>query len=159
MNRYQQIYVEKVTLNMGIGAPGEKLEKSLRLLSNLTHAKPVATFTKKRIPTWSLRPGLSIGCKVTLRGLKAHDFLKKLLAARNNLLKEQNFDDSGNFSFGIPEYLDIPGAEYDMQLGIVGLETAVTLVRPGFRIKIRHIHKRKIPSRHRITKEEAVEFI
>lgn len=159
MNQMQEIYVEKVTLNIGVGGPGENLEKATRLLQNLTNMKPVSTTTKKRIPGWGLRPGLKIACKVTTRGEKAKELLKKLLAAKDNVLKEKNFDKSGNFSFGIAEYLDIPGAEYDMKVGIIGLESAVTLARPGFRIKKRKIMARRIPKHHEITKEDAINFV
>ncbi|MEK6934481.1 MAG: 50S ribosomal protein L5 [Nanoarchaeota archaeon] len=159
MNKMKEIQVERVTLNIGTGGPGEGLDKAMKLLKNLTGLKPVATTTNKRIPSWGLRPGLQIGCKVTLRGKKAEAFLKSLFEAKSNQLEPSNFDNQGNFSFGISEYLDIPGAEYDMSIGIIGLETAVTLSRPGFRIKNRRIMSRKIPTRHRITKEESIEFI
>ena len=41
----------------------------------------------------------------------------------------------------------------------MGLEACVTLERPGFRIKRRKVMKRKIPSKHRVTKEEAISFV
>jgi len=159
MNPMQEIRIEKLTLNIGTGGPGETMDKSTRLLKNLTGMQPVETTTKKRIPGWSIRPGLNIGCKVTLRREKAEKFLSRLLEAKNNTLKPKNFDKNGNFSFGIGEYLDIPEAEYDMKIGIIGLEVAVTLSRPGFRISKRKIHRKKIPNEIRITKEEAVNFI
>ncbi|MFH1592546.1 MAG: 50S ribosomal protein L5 [Candidatus Woesearchaeota archaeon] len=159
MNKMQEIYVEKVTLNMGTGEPGDKLDKAMKLLKTLTNSKPVTTKTKKRIPGWGIRPGLQIGCKVTLRGKRAHELLVKLFAAKGNNLRDKNFDDAGNVSFGIPEYLDIPGAEYDMEIGIIGLEAAVTLARPGFRIKKRRIMRRSIPKNHRIGKEDAIKFV
>ena len=65
----------------------------------------------------------------------------------------------GNISFGIHEYMDIPGAKYDPKIGMMGLEVCVTLERPGFRIKRRKIMKKKIPNKQKITKEESVEFI
>ena len=153
MNKMREICVDKITLNIGTGGPGENLDKAMKLLNNLTNIKAVSTATKKRIPGWGLRPGLKIGCKVTLRGKKADEFLRKLLAAKNNMLKEKNFDAEGNFSFGIPEYLDIPTAVYDSQIGIIGLEVAVSLARPGFRVKRRHIMPRKISKKHKISKE------
>ncbi len=159
MNKMQEIRVEKVTLNIGTGGPGEKLDKATKLLQNLTGVKPVSTSTKKRIPTWGTRPGLKIGCKVTLRGEKARNFLKRLLEAKGNRLKVSSFDQQGNVSFGIPEYLDIPGAEYDMSIGIIGLEAAVTLVRPGFRIARRRRLRKPIPKKAQIKKEEAMQFI
>ena len=159
MNKMQQIFVEKVTLNLGTGGPGENLDKALKLLKNLTGRKPLTTKTKKRIPTWGLRPNLQIGCKVTLRKQKADEFLKKLFDAKNNTIELKNFDKNGNFSFGIPEYIDIPGTEYDMSIGIIGLEAAVTLARPGFRIRKRHFLQRKIPRHHLISKQQAIKFV
>ncbi len=155
----RDIKIEKVTLNIGTGEPGDKLEKALKLLKNLSGETPVKTVTKKRIPTWKIRPGLQIGCKVTLRGEKGQKMLKRLLQAKGNKLRKENFDNNGNFAFGIKEYLDIPEAKYDADIGIIGLEVAVTLQRPGFRIKKRMVKPRKIPKKHRITKQEAIEFM
>lgn len=159
MNKMKEIRIEKISLNIGVGAPGENLDKAVKLLTNITGEKPVQTKAKKRIPTWSLRLGLAIGCKVTLRGKKAEQLLIKLFKAKQNKLSESKFDETGNISFGIPEYLDIPGVEYDMSIGIIGLEVAITLERPGFRIKRRNLQSKKIPKKHQITKQEAIEFI
>ena len=159
MNPMREIRIEKITLNMGVGAPGDKLDNSVKLLETISGAKAVRTQTMKRIPTWGVRPKLLIGCKVTLRGKKASEVLKKLLSAMNNYLPEKKFDDQGNFSFGIDEYINIAGVEYDQKLGIVGLEVAVTLERPGYRIKKRMLLKKKVPINHRINAEEAIEFM
>src|SRR3989344_4462176 len=157
-NKMKQINVAKLTLNIGIGEAGDKLNKATVLLTNIAKAKAVQTKTMKRIPTWGVRPKLAIACKVTLRKKKAEELLNRLLKAVDNKINESKFDDYGNFSFGIPEYIDIPGAEYDPNIGIIGLEAAVTLERPGFRIK-RRFMKSKIPARHKISKQEAIEFI
>ena len=154
----RKIYVEKVTLNIGVGEPGEKLEKAMKLLAMITNAKPVATSSKKRIPAWNIRPKLPIACKVTLRKEKAKELLARLLKAIGKLPAEK-FDNNGNFSFGIHEYIDIPGVEYSTEIGMFGLDVAVTLARPGYRIKYRRLKKKKIPKEHRISKEEAMEFI
>ena len=154
----KEILVEKVNLNIGTGGPGEKLEKATKLLEKVSGSKPVATKTLKRIPTWDIRPGLEIGCKVTLRRKKAEELLRKLLSAVNNKLPSSKFDDHGTVSFGISEYLNIPGIQYDASIGIIGLEVAVTLMRRGYRIKRRKIQTKKIPPRHNIKKEEAIDF-
>lgn len=159
MNPMQKIKIEKVTLNIGVGKDQAKLEKGILLLKNITGINPVKTFTNKRIPTWGLRPGLPIGCKLTLRKKKAEEALLRLLDAKDNKLSLKQFDKEGSIAFGIPEYIDIPNVKYDPKIGIMGLEVCVTLERPGFRIKRRRIMKRKIPKRHKITKEDAVEFI
>ena len=155
----KEIKVEKITLNLGVGEAGDKLNKALKLLENITNAKPVQTITMKRIPAWGIRPKLPIGAKVTLRGRKAEEVLKRLFRAIDNKLSLRKIDSSGNLSFGIKEYLDIPNVEYDPGIGVIGLEVAVTLERPGFRIKKRKLQKSKIGVKHLITKEETKEFI
>ena len=157
--KMREIKIEKVTLNIGTGEPGAKLDKAMKLLSSISGMKPVATKTKKRIPGWKIRPGLEIGCRVTMRKQLAKDVLKRLLTSINNKIESKRFDTNGNFSFGVKEYLEIPGVKYDPDIGIIGLEAAVTLQRPGFRITRRRIKKRKIHPKHLITKEEAMEFI
>ena len=62
-------------------------------------------------------------------------------------------------SFGIPEYIDIPGVEYDPIVGIIGLEAAITIERLGYRIKRRRIRTKKIAFSHLLRREEAQEFI
>lgn len=157
-NVMRTIRIHKITLNIGAGKNEEVLKKGLKLLQKLTPLKPVQTITKKRIPGWGLRPGLAIGCKVTVRK-GCEELLKRLLAAKENVLEEKNFDSQGNFSFGIPEYIDIEGLEYDPELKIMGLEAAVTLERPGFRVKKRKVQPSKVGKAHLITKEEAITFM
>lgn len=155
----RDIRIEKLTINIGVGEPGEKLDKAMKLLKSITGQKPIQTKSKKRIPTWNLRPGLPIACRVTLRKKLAEETLTRLLKAVENKLNPKCFDNLGNFSFGVREYIDIPGIEYDPEIGIIGLEAAVTLERPGYRIKRRKLRSKKIPNRHLINKEEAIEFV
>ena len=155
----RKIKIEKVTLNIGAGKNTALLEKGIKLLKNITNVNPVKTVTQKRIPAWGLRPGLPIGCKITLRKNAASDVLGRLLHAKNFTLKESQFDDNGNVAFGIHEYIDIPSVKYDPEIGIIGLEVCITLERPGFRIKKRRALTKKIPERHKITKEDAISFM
>jgi large subunit ribosomal protein L5 len=159
MNNMRQIKIEKVTLNIGVGKDPGKLDKGVKLIKSISNSTPVKTFTKKRIQEWGLRPGLPIGCKVTLRKTKAIETLKRLLESKEATLQNNNFDDEGNISFGIKEYIDIPGVDYDPDIGIMGLQVCITLKRNGFRIKHRNLNKRQIPKRHRIKKPEAIDFM
>jgi len=156
-NPMKEISIEKVTLNIGVGEAGDKLEKAVKLLKSIANQKPIKTRTFKRIPTWNIRPKLEIATKVTVRK-NSEELLKRLFSALDNKISEDKFDQNGNFSFGIDEYLNIPGVEYDPEIGIIGLNVAVTLQRPGFRVKKRRL-KSKIKKSHKITKEEAIEFI
>ncbi len=159
MNKMKEIRIEKITLNIGAGKNTELLEKGVKLLSTITGAKPVKTVTKKRIPTWGLRPGLPIGCKINLRGEKWEELLKTLFAAKDNKIQASQIDENSNIAFGIHEYIDVPGVKYDPEIGIIGFEVCVTLERPGFRVKKRRLRKNKVGAKHRITKQDAIDFL
>ena len=159
MNSMKNIRIEKITLNIGTGKDQNLLEKGIILLKAITGIPPVKTTTKKRIPVWGLRPGLPIGCKLTLRKDKANKILMKLIEAKDNILINKQFDEFGNLAFGIHEYIDIPGIEYDPKIGIMGLEVCVTLERSGFRVKKRFRKKNKVGKKHLIKKQDAIEFM
>ena len=111
-NKMKSIKVEKITLNIGVGQAGEKLDKAVMLLENMTSSKAVRTVTMERIPTWGIRPKLPIGAKLTLRGKKAEELLVRLFKAIDNAIPSSKFDSTGNLAFGIKEYIDIPNVEY-----------------------------------------------
>jgi large subunit ribosomal protein L5 len=158
MNPMRNIRVEKLTLNVGAGKDQGKLEKGIKLLKLITTIDPVKTVTMKRVPTWGLRPNLPIGCKITIRE-NVLDLLKRLLYAKNFRLKESNFDKNGSISFGVHEYVDVEGLEYNHDIGVMGFEVSITLERPGYRVKRRSLNKSKLGNHHKINKQEAIEFL
>ncbi len=158
-NKMRDIRIEKITLNIGAGKDTQKLERGVKLLTTLAGKPPVKTFTKKRIPGWGLRPGLPIGCKITLRRDEAVKLLPRLLSAKEGKLKPGQFDDQGNVAFGIHEYIEIPDVNYDPDIGLLGLQVCVTLERPGFRIKKRKMLKKQIPKTHNISKDDAISYM
>lgn len=153
----REIRIEKVTINIGVGEAGEKLEKAKKLLERLVNKKIVITKSHKR-STFGTPKGRPIGVKVTLRKKDAEEFLKKALEARDNNLPPNVFDLQGNFSFGVKEHIDIPGVKYDPEIGILGMDVCVTLERPGFRVQKKMI-SRKIGDRHKISKEESMQWV
>jgi large subunit ribosomal protein L5 len=158
-NKMRQIIIEKVTVNIGVGAPGEKLEQAKSLISRLTAERtPVETHARRRDPVFKLRVGLPIGTKVTLRGPDARTFLDKALAAKRRVLRQSNFDKQGNFAFGIHEYIDFPGVKYDPEIAMFGFDVCVSLGRAGRRVSIRKLRPASVGKRHRVTRDEAMEF-
>lgn len=153
------ILIEKVTVNIGVGAPGDKLEQAKSLLERLADGRqPVETHARRRDPVFKLRKGLPIGTKVTLRGDAAKSFLEKALIAKRRVLKGSNFDRQGNFAFGVHEYIDFPGAKYDPAIAMFGFDVCVSLGRPGRRITLRKLRSSPIGRKQRISRDEAIEF-
>ncbi len=152
------IFIEKVVVNIGVGTSGEKLEKAAKVLEELTEQTPSLRKARKSIKEWGVRKGEPIGVVVTLRRSKAIWFLLRALAAVDFTLRESQFDNMGNVSFGIREHILIPGARYDPNLGIWGMDIAVRLARPGYRVMYRRRCRQRIGSKQRVTKQEAIEY-
>ena len=150
----RDIRIAKVVLNIGVGADGNA-EKAKELLETITGRKAVITRTHKRT-TFGMARNRPIGAKVTIRK-GAKELVRKLLKAVKNKIKNSSFDNEGNFSFGIEEYILIPGMKYNPDWGILGMDVCVNLERPGFRVKRRKL-KSKIGKSHKISKEEAIAF-
>jgi len=155
-NKMRTIEIEKVVLNVGL--TGAELDKGVKLLSILSGRKAVKTKSKKRIPSFGIRPGLEIGAMVTIRGKKSEEFLKRLLASVGNKLKSKQINDE-DFSFGIAEYIEIPGMEYQRDIGMMGLNVSVVFQRKGKRVMLKKIKRGRFPKRQRVTKKEIIEFL
>jgi len=150
--------IEKVTINIGVGEAGERLKKAETVLQNITGHKPIETLSKTTNKDWGIREQMPIGCKVTLRGKDAHEFLKEALNTRENKMADYSFDDQGNLSFGIPDHTLFKSQKYDPNIGIFGMDISITMEKPGYRIKRRRIARRKIPHRYMVQKDETIKF-
>jgi large subunit ribosomal protein L5 len=151
--------IEKITVHIGTGESGERLTTAEKLLETIVKQKSVRANARKTIPAFSIKKKEPIGCKVTLRGKRANEFLKTAFNILENKLNASQFDKSGNFSFGIEEHTDFPGMKYDPSIGIFGMDVNVALKRAGYRISRRKIEQHKIPQSHRLTKEDAISFV
>ena len=154
-NIMREIKIEKVVL--GIGGTADYLEKGFKLLQLLTNKKPTKTKSTKRIPSLGVRPGLEVGAVVTLRK-DVHKFLKNMLIPLDNILKKKQISEN-NFSFGVKEYIEIPGIEYSREIGIMGFDVTVVFKRTGRRVKLRKVKRGKVPKRQVITKQEIIKFM
>ncbi len=155
----REIQLDKAVVNIGVGDAGERLLKAEKVLGMVTGKKPVRTIAKTTNRDFGIRQGMQIGCKVTIRGSEAEEFVKKALWIRENRIATWSFDPEGNFSFGISDYTDFPGMKYDPEIGIFGLDVSVSLVRPGRRIARRRIMRRRVPKHHRVSKKEGQEYV
>jgi len=155
----RRVRLEKVTVHIGVGQSGEALEKARTILSDLTGQKPSSQRARRTVKDFGIRKGEPIACKVTMRRDKAMQFAKRALEAVGNRLSESNFDDHGNFAFGVKEHIEMPGTKYVPELGIVGFDVIATMERPGFRVKRRRIRRSNVGKKHLVTKEEAIHFV
>ena len=150
--------IEKITINIGVGEAGERLKKAESVLESLTGQKPIQTLSRTTNKDWGIREQMPLGCKITLRGKKATEFLTDALNTRENKMAEYSFDDQGNLSFGIPDHTLFKTQKYDPNIGIFGMDISITMEKPGYRVKRKRIARRKIPSKYKIKREETMKF-
>lgn len=126
--------VEKVIINIGVGEAIQNpkaLDAAVNDLTLISGQKPVITKAKKSIAGFKLREGMSIGCKVTLRGERMYLFLDKLINIVLPRVRDfrgvspQAFDGRGNYSLGIKEQTIFPEIEYDKIDKIRGMEVVI----------------------------------
>jgi large subunit ribosomal protein L5 len=152
--------ISKVTVNVSLGQGGERLVKVAKVLEEITGQAPKFRKAKRTIRDFGIRRGENIAVAVTLKGEKAVSFLRRAFEAVGNRLKFSSFDNEGNVSFGIQEHINIPGVKYDPEIGVFGMDVCITIERPGYRVKKRRVKRaRRVPKRHRVTREEAAALL
>ena len=121
-NKMQVPKIEKVIINMGVGEAKENakvLESAIGDLEKITGQRAVTTKAKKSVANFKLREGMSIGCKVTLRGERMYEFVDRLINLALPRVRDfrgvnpNAFDGRGNYALGIKEQLIFPEIEYD----------------------------------------------
>lgn len=114
--------VEKVIINMGVGAAvadRKKLDEAVDHLTLLSGQKPQITRAKKAIAAFRLREGMPIGCRVTLRGQRMYEFLDRLITLALPRVRDfrgvnpKSFDGNGNYSLGLNEQFVFPEISAD----------------------------------------------
>ena len=156
MNRLEQKYVEtvkpslmkefnysssmeapkivKVVINMGVGDAidnPKNLDEAVEELTQIAGQKPVITKAKKSIANFKLREGMSIGCKVTLRGERMYEFLDKLFNISLPRVRDFHgvsataFDGRGNYTLGVKEQLIFPEINFDKVNKVRGMDVVI----------------------------------
>lgn len=123
--------LEKITLNMGLGAVKDNSKSFNVALDELTliaGQKAVPTISKKAISNFKVRENQKIGARVTLRGAKMYEFFDRLISIALPRVRDfrgvsdKSFDGRGNYSMGIKEQLIFPEIVYDKVETIRGFD-------------------------------------
>ncbi len=135
-NRLSLPRLEKIVINMGVGsAIGEKkhMEEAVDALKLISGQKPVVTIARKSIAGFRLREGMSIGCKVTLRGRRMYDFLDRLISIVLPRVRDfrglnpEAFDGHGNYNMGLSEQLVFPELNPDKYTRTQGMNITIVM--------------------------------
>ncbi len=127
-------FLEKVVLNMGVGAATQdkkKIEAAANDLTLIAGQKAVVTNARQSIATFKLREEMPIGAKVTLRKNQMYEFVERLINIAMPRIRDfrglspKSFDGRGNFALGIKEHIVFPEIDYDKVDTIIGLDVVV----------------------------------
>ena len=127
--------LEKITLNMGLGDTKDNpklLEVAVAEMAKIAGQAPVVTKSKKSIANFKLRAGMSVGCKVTLRGDRMYEFADKFFNISLPRVRDfkgvskNSFDGRGNYSMGVKEQLIFPEIVYDEVEKVRGMDIVFT---------------------------------
>lgn len=125
----------KITLNAGIGnilKSKEQKEQLIKDLSSITGQKPSERQAKISVASFSIRRGMVVGLKVTLRGTKMYDFYQKFVNIVLPRLrdfkgvKSSSFDKFGNYTMGMSEYTVFPEIDTTKSNLSHGIEIVIT---------------------------------
>ncbi|KAG6025629.1 hypothetical protein E4U40_002555 [Claviceps sp. LM458 group G5] len=102
----------------------EYLHVTRAVIQAITGAYPEVTAIKRNVSQWRIREGDKAGCKVTLHGSAALEFVDKLVTLVLPKIKDwpgikaSTGDDSGNLAFGMkPEWLTyFPEIEFNFDM-------------------------------------------
>jgi large subunit ribosomal protein L5 len=134
-NPMQVPRITKVVVSSGVGratSDSKHLEYVADTLAKVTGQHPVTTVARKSIASFKLRDGNKIGTTVTLRGVRAEEFLDLLISVVLPRIRDfrglnpNAFDPFGNYSLGIPDQSIFPqipfeeiGATHGLQVNVV----------------------------------------
>ncbi len=126
--------LEKVVINMGVGEAtqdAKAIDGAVNDLTLIAGQKPVITKAKKSIAAFKVRAGMTVGCKVTLRGERMYEFLDKLFHIALPRIRDfrgvspQSFDGRGNYNLGLKEQLIFPEINYDKIDKVRGMDVTI----------------------------------
>ncbi len=135
-NKHEVPKLEKIVLNMGLGADagdGKKVKSCLDDMTLIAGQRAVITKFKKSIANFKTRKGANAGIKVTLRSSKMYEFMDRLINIALPRIKdfrglsEKGIDNSGNYSFGIKEHIVFPEVNFDKVDKIRGLDITIVI--------------------------------
>lgn len=140
MDRFQYTNVlqaprlEKVVINMGVGEAKDNpkaLDAAVNDMTLIAGQRPIITKARKSVASFKIREGMSIGCKVTLRGERMYEFLDKLMNVALPRVRDfrgvspKAFDGRGNYSLGLREQLIFPEINYDQVDKVRGMDIII----------------------------------
>ncbi len=128
--------MSKIVVNVGCGegAKDIKILEGIRNdLATITGQMPVITRAKKAIANFKIREKQTIGCMVTLRGVRMYEFFDRLVNATLPRIRDfrgvsvKGFDGQGNYNLGLLEHTVFPEIDIDRVTKVFGMNITIVI--------------------------------
>jgi large subunit ribosomal protein L5 len=120
---------------MGVGEAktnAKVLDQAVEEMALIAGQRPAITTARKSIASFKLREGMSIGCRVTLRGQRMYEMIDRPVSIALPRIRDfrgispDQFDGRGNFAMGVREQVIFPEIDYDSVEQSRGLNIVIT---------------------------------
>jgi large subunit ribosomal protein L5 len=128
--------LEKIVINMGCGdglKDPKLFDAAVSDMTAIAGQRPVITRASRSVASFKLRKGMTVGCRVTLRGARMYEFFDRLVNVAIPRIRDfrglspNSFDGRGNYTFGLKEQIVFPEIEYDKVVKIRGMDITLTM--------------------------------
>ena len=123
--------LEKIVVNVGLGSAKDEpklLDSVVAELARITGQQPIVTRARKSVSNFSLREGMPVGVKVTLRGARMYQFMDRYISTAIPRVRDfrglnsRAFDGRGNYTVGVREQMIFPEIDYDEIVRVHGMD-------------------------------------
>jgi large subunit ribosomal protein L5 len=108
------------------------LDLALGQLADIAGQKPNIRRARKSVAAFKLREGMPVGLTVTLRDVRAYEFVDRLTSVALPRMRDfrglnpKSFDGRGNYNMGVKEHVIFPEIDYDTVDQVRGMDVAFT---------------------------------
>ena len=133
-NVWEAPRLRKVSVNMTVPeavSDIQALEAAMTELSLIAGQWPAITRARRSIASFNIRQGQPIGCRVTLRGDRMHEFVDRLFNIALPRIRDfrglspDSFDGRGNYNLAIDDELVFPELSYDDVPRVRGMDITI----------------------------------
>ena len=135
-NIYAAPSIDKIVVNAGVGEMSRSKEfkkQAIEDMAKITGQQPSVRQARVSVASFSVREGMPVGLKVTLRGDRMYSFLDRVISVVLPRLRDfrgvgvKSFDQAGNYTLGFREHTIFPEIDMSKSPKPFGFEMTIVI--------------------------------